>query len=232
MAVLVTAGVLRPRRFELVVAPQLGPVALAQRHDDAVGLRHVQVLRIHRQAAIARHVVRPPDLAGVEREHGRAALKAGGKDVVADHAYRRIDVDQTVQFRSAVRRSERRIPHGVAGGQATPPSLCRCRSRSRRSSLAMIGIAVPRKLKRGTCCSTDQSSLPFLRIEAVQTAVDRAHHHDLLADRRRGQQFGIDPRAPQLLARVAPSSAITVPLLEPTTTIPKPAAGPGGQRHS
>jgi hypothetical protein len=43
--------------------------------------------------------------------------------------------------------------------------------------------------------------LAVVGIEAVQSAVDRAHHHHLLADRRRGQQFGVHPRAPQLLAR-------------------------------
>src|SRR3984957_3197838 len=34
----------------------------------------------------------------------------------------------------------------------------------------------------------------------MQSAVDRAYHHDLLADGRSGKEFGIDLRAPQLTA--------------------------------
>ena len=41
----------------------------------------------------------------------------GGEHVLADDANRRIDVDQPVEFRAAVRRGERRVPHRVAGGQ-------------------------------------------------------------------------------------------------------------------
>jgi hypothetical protein len=36
------------------------------------------------------------------------------------------------------------------------------------TSLAMMGVAVPRRLRRGTCCSTDHSSLPVCAAEAVQ----------------------------------------------------------------
>src|SRR5271155_319562 len=42
-----------------------------------------------------------------------------------------------------------------------------------------------------------------MRIEAVQPAVDRADHHHIVADGRRGEQFGIDLRAPQLTSRGA-----------------------------
>ena len=147
--------------LQLVVAPYLGPVALTQRHHDAVGLGHEQIVIVERQSALARHVVRPPNLTGIEREHGGAALKARGKHIVADARA------PTNRYRP-----DGRVRSCHAARRAPCPTRCRrCSSETAMTlplskpltaiSLAITGIAVPRKLKRGTCCSTDQSSLPL-----------------------------------------------------------------------
>ena len=93
------------------------------------------------------------------------------------------------------------------------------------NSLAMTGIAVPRKLKRGTCCSTCQSSLPL----------SAANPCSRPSTERMTTTFspiaGADSNSEFTCVRhrslpVAASSATIAPLLEPTTIIPKPAAGP------
>jgi hypothetical protein len=58
--------------------------------------------------------VRPPNLARVERQHGRAPLESRGEHVVADHTHRRIDVDEPVELRASVRGRKRRVPHRIA----------------------------------------------------------------------------------------------------------------------
>ena len=148
--------------LQLVVAPDLRPVTLAQRDHDAVGLRHEQVLLIHREAAIARHVVRPPDL---------ARSRARSWPCVPESPWR--TRSRRRRSRPNRRRPAGRVPFCRAAWRAPCPTPYR-RSSSDTAmtlplsnpltaiSLAMTGMAVPRRLKRGTCCSTDQSSLPWL----------------------------------------------------------------------
>jgi hypothetical protein len=102
-------------KLQFLVAPKLGTVALAKRHHDAVGLRHVQIVLVDRQASIARHIVSPPDLARIERKHRRASLEARSEHIVSHHASRRVDIDQAVEFRAAVGRGQGRVPNRVAG---------------------------------------------------------------------------------------------------------------------
>ncbi len=225
MAVLVTAGVLRPRRFNFSLRHSSDPsrwrIAMTTPSDCVT----IYILLIDRQAAIARHFVRPPDLAGIEREHGRAALVSGGEHVVADHADGRIDVDQTVELGAPVRRGERRIPHGVAAWSSDTAITLPLSKPLMATSLAMIGIAVPRKLKRGTCCSTDHSSLPLLASKPCKRpSTERiTTTFSLIAGADSSSEF---TRVRHSSRPVAPSSARYLPLLEPTTTIPNPAAGP------
>src|ERR1700722_12407724 len=93
------------------------------------------------------------------------------------------------------------------------------------TSLAMIGVAVPRKLKRGTCCSTDQSSLPVCASRQWSLpSTDRiTTSSSLIAGADSNSEF---KRTRHTSRPVAPSIATTAPLLLPTTTSPAPALGP------
>src|SRR5580700_6117201 len=100
---------------DFFVAPYLGAVSLTHGDDDTIRLRDEQILVIDRQAAIARHVVRPPKLPGIECQHRGAPLVPGGKHVVADHSNRRIDVVELIEFGAAVRGGQGRVPQRIAG---------------------------------------------------------------------------------------------------------------------
>ena len=162
--------------LQLVVAPYFGSVALAQRHHDAVRLGHEQILLVDRQAAVARHVVRPPDLTGVEREHGGAALKSRGEHVVADDA----------APRSPCRPGDP-VPCGRAARRARCPTPCHPAERHGHH-LAVVESAHDDVLgdhRDGRAAQAQARHLLLDRpqllaavgVEAVQSAVDRAHHH-------------------------------------------------------
>ncbi len=93
------------------------------------------------------------------------------------------------------------------------------------NSLAMMGVAVPRKLRRGTCCSTCHNSLPLAESSPCSrpSTERRTTTFSLIA--------GADSNSELTCARqrsrpFAASRAMTAPLLEPKITIPDPAAGP------
>src|SRR5258708_4193681 len=143
--------------------------------------------------------MRPPKLPRIEREHRGATLKPRRKYILADHSNGRIDIDEPIKFCAAMRRGQRRIPNRV-------PSLQR-----HRHDLAVIESADRHFFgdngNRRTAQAQTRDLLldrPELRaavcIEAVQSAIDRAYHHDLFADGRSGEQLRIDLRAPQLTA--------------------------------
>jgi hypothetical protein len=92
-------------------------------------------------------------------------------------------------------------------------------------SLAMTGVAVPRKLKRGTCCSTDQSSLPLPASKPCKRpSTERiTTTFSLIAGADSSSEF---TRVRHSSLPVAPIERDHPPLLEPTITIPAPARGP------
>ena len=184
-------------QFQAVVAPDFRTVPLPHRDHDTLRLGDEKILGIDAETPIARHVVSPPDLSGVERQHGGPALESRREHVIADHSHRGVDIDQPVELGSAMRRGQCGIPHRVAGIQI------------HRHHLAVVKPADGQVLDddRGRRAAQAQTRHLLLDrpqflaggdIEAVQTAIDRAHHHHLLADRRRREQLRIDVRAPFL----------------------------------
>src|SRR6516165_11417300 len=87
-----------------ILPPDLSSGARLERRHHAVGIRDVQRVLIDRQPAVARVLVRPPHLSGVERQHGDLSLEADGVHVAAGHAYRRIDVIEPLELGAPVRR--------------------------------------------------------------------------------------------------------------------------------
>ncbi len=174
--------------LEFLVAPNLRAITLTQRHDRAIGFGDVQIIRIDRQPSIARHIVRPPQLARVKREHRRTTLETGGEDIVADHTNGRVNVDQPIQFRAAVRRCQDRVPNRVAGGQRDRHHLAVVEAADRDflgdSGCGCAAQAQPRHLLLNR-----PQHFAGVRIKAVQAPVHRSHHDDFLADRRGGQQL-------------------------------------------
>ena len=92
-------------------------------------------------------------------------------------------------------------------------------------SFAITGTAVPRRLRRGTCCSTDHSSLPVSASKPCnRPSTERiTTTFSPIAGADRSSEF---TRVRHSSLPLAPSSAITHPLLEPTTTLPRAAPGP------
>ncbi len=93
------------------------------------------------------------------------------------------------------------------------------------TSLAMMGVAVPRRLRRGTCCSSDQTSLPSCALKPCsRPSTERiTTTFSLIAGADSSSEFTC---VRHNWRPVAPSSATITPLLVPTTTIPAPAPGP------
>ena len=89
----------------------------------------------------------------------------------------------------------------------------------------MIGVAVPLRLKRGTCCSTDHSSLPLRGSKACRrpSTERRTTAFSPIAASDSSSEFTCDRHS---WRPVAPSRATMSPLLLPTTTIPRAADGP------
>ena len=93
------------------------------------------------------------------------------------------------------------------------------------TSLASVGIAVPRRLKRGTCCSTDHISLPLCASKPRRRPSTERNTTTFspIAGAESSSEFTF---ARHNSRPVAPSKAMIAPLLVPTTTMPKRAAGP------
>src|SRR5580698_6087421 len=95
---------------ERLLAPDLRARAAPQGHHLTVRIGYINGIVIERDTAIARGVVRPPDLTGVERKHRDATLEPDSEDVLPRDARSRVHVDETLQLGTAVRGSDGRLP--------------------------------------------------------------------------------------------------------------------------
>ncbi len=93
-----------------LLAPDLCPRTAPQGDDLTGRIGDIDGVVIEGNAPIARGVVRPPNLARVEREHGDAALETYGEDILTRDARCRIDVDEAFQLGTAMRGSHRGLP--------------------------------------------------------------------------------------------------------------------------
>ncbi len=84
---------------------------------------------------------------------------------------------------------------------------------------------MPRRLRRGTCCSTDHSSLPLRASKPCsRPSTERmTTSFSLIAGADSNSEFTRERHSSRPLA---PSNATTTPLPVPTTTMPLPAPGP------
>jgi hypothetical protein len=102
--------------LEGFIAPHFDATATLECHDVALRSADVHLLVVDIDSAIAGHIMRPPDLARLERQHGGAALEAGHENVIAQDLHCGVDIVETLELSAAMRRRNRRVPHGRAVG--------------------------------------------------------------------------------------------------------------------
>src|SRR5436190_7831279 len=102
--------------LEGFIAPHFDATAALECHHVALRSADVHLLVVDIDSAIAGYVMRPPDLARIERQHGSAALEAGHEHVIAHDLHCGVDVIETLELGAAMRGRDGRVPHGSAVG--------------------------------------------------------------------------------------------------------------------
>jgi hypothetical protein len=193
-----------PGRRESAVQQRLLPPhfragARLECHHLAIGVRHVEHVVIEHQAAIARGLVRPPDLPGVERQHRHASLEADRVDVVARDADRRIDVHEALELGTAVRRRHLRLPRHRAVAAVHREQLAVVEpAQHHLADDHRSGRAAQRQPRH--CLLLRPQLVAVIGAERMQLAVDRAHRDEVRGDRGSGQHFTVQPHLPARLA--------------------------------
>ena len=185
------AGAESPRCSSAFCRHISAPVRALSATTSPSASRHVERVVIEHQAAIARGLVRPPDLPGVERQHRHASLEAHRVDVVAGDADRRVDVRRGARARCGRAAASPVVSHGTEPSLLFTASTLPLSKPHSTTSPMITGRAVPRSDSRGTCCSCAHSSWPSSGLRRVQLAVDRAHRDQVRGDRGCGQHFAV-----------------------------------------
>ena len=143
--------------------------------------------------------MRPPYLAGVEREHRHAPLEAYRVNVLPGDQHGRVDVGEALKFSAPVRRGDSRLPQERAVAAVD------------RHHLAIVEAAqhgVADDYRRGGPAQRQARHLlllhpqlvPVRGAQAAQLAIPGAHRDQLLGDGDRGQHLAVDAHLPAGLA--------------------------------
>ena len=180
---------------QCLLSPELGSGARLEGDHFAVRGRDVEHVFAEDEPAVARGLVRPPDLAGVERQHGDPSLKANGVHVLPGHADGRIDVGETLELGAAVRRRDSRLP------------LHRAVSHVGREHLAVVEAAQHQIAGDHRACRAAQRQARDLLLlgpqlvavggaQGMELAVDGAHGDQPLGNGRRRQHLAVEAHLP------------------------------------
>src|SRR5687768_11018310 len=111
--------------METILLPHDAPVAALERDDGAVGSRHVDLVVVERESAIARYIAPPPHLARIERQHDQTPLVAHGVDIVARDAHCGVDISQALELGAPAGRAYLRLPESFTGRERHRHQLAR-----------------------------------------------------------------------------------------------------------
>ena len=223
-------GAGRAPELESVLPPQRRSGVAIERPDVALLVGDVEQALSRADSGMRRHLSSPQSPAGRQVEGGDSPLVGDHvHDAAHDHRVR-VDVRQPFELGASGWGGDLGFPHEASVRERYRDEMTAVESGHHEVSGDDRSAGSSQRQGRHRAV-VDPASLPASRVETEEPSVDRAHHDDSLADRRRRQHLARHLRAPCLRA-VRAGERDHVAATASGHHEPGSDAGPPGDRNS